>query len=574
LGAWASALTHAAQSLTATGPRDAWQHAELQRTLDELVAQAGDGDAASVGIQRVLSLAEVRGLLAERLAGRPTRANFRTGHMTVCTLYPMRSVPHRVVCLLGLDDGAFPRRLPRDGDDLMLDRPRVGERDPRSEDRQMLLDAVLAATEQLLITYTGHDERTNLPRPPAVPVGELLDVLDATVRRTDGPARTQIEVGHPLQPFDPRNFACGAIVPERRWSFDQVALGGARALRAPRVPTPPFLDAPLPDPDDPVISLDDLVRFAEHPVRAFLRQRLAVRLGEIDDEVDDALPVQLDPLELWQVGQRLLEARLTGMDGTAAIRAEIARGTLPPGLLGKPVIDRLYPVVEAIAAVAHGFTPVGSESSPIDVQVTLGDGRLLSGTVGVRGEGVLANTTYSRLAAKHRLAAWARLVAATAAAPARPLSAATIGRAQRDAGERAVAVSFIPALGDDRATRARVAGEALDGLVDLYDRGLREPLPVPCASAAAYARALHIGEDAVAGARTAWESAYNYPREDQQLEHQLVLGGQLTVEELMAIPASPDERGEGWLETEPSRFARLAHRLWFELLAREELTIR
>jgi exodeoxyribonuclease V gamma subunit len=587
LGAWAGALTHAAQSLTATGPRDAWQHAELQRMLDELVAQAGGdpgpggaadrqpgGAAPAAATQRALSLAEVRGLLAERLAGRPTRANFRTGHMTVCTLYPMRSVPHRVVCLLGLDDGAFPRRLPRDGDDLMLDRPRVGERDPRSEDRQMLLDAVLAATEHLLITYTGHDERTNLPRPPAVPVGELLDVIDATVRGTAGPARAQLQVGHPLQPFDPRNFAPGAIVPERRWSFDQVALGGARALRAPRVASPPFLDAPLPAPGEPVIALDDLVRFVEHPVRAFLRQRLAVRLGEIDDEVDDSLPVELDPLELWQVGQRLLEARLTGVDGTAAIRAEIARGTLPPGVLGKPVIARLYPVVEAIAQIAHGFAPAGSESKPIDVQLTLGDGRLLSGTVGVRGEGVLANTTYSRLAPKHRLAAWVRLLAATAAAPEQPLSSATIGRAGRDADERAVMVSVIPALGGDPTTRARAANEALHGLVDLYDRGLREPLPLPCASAAAYARARHVGEDALADARAQWESAFNYPREDQELEHQLALGGQLTVEELMAIPARSDECGEGWLEAEPSRFARLAHRLWSGLLTREELAIR
>ena len=92
------------------------------------------------------SSAEVRALLAERLQGRPTRANFRTGHLTICTLVPMRSVPHRVVCLLGLDDGTFPRKAPRDGDDLMLDDPHVGERDSRTEDRQLLLDALLAAT--------------------------------------------------------------------------------------------------------------------------------------------------------------------------------------------------------------------------------------------------------------------------------------------------------------------------------------------------------------------------------------------------------------------------------------------
>ena len=89
---------------------------------------------ASGGEERdaTLELADVRVLLADRLRGRPTRANFRTGHLTVCTLVPMRSVPHRVVCILGLDDGEFPRRARRDGDDLMLADPHVGDRDPRA----------------------------------------------------------------------------------------------------------------------------------------------------------------------------------------------------------------------------------------------------------------------------------------------------------------------------------------------------------------------------------------------------------------------------------------------------------
>src|SRR5204863_8204441 len=158
--------------------------------------------------QTALALPEIRALLADRLRGRPTRASFRTGHLTVCTLVPMRSVPHRVVCLMGLDDGVFPRQTAQDGDDLLLADPHVGDRDARSEDRQLLLDAVLAAKDQLVVTYSGRDERTNVRLPPAVPVGELLDVVDRTVRVTDKPvrARERVLAEHPLQPCDPRNF--------------------------------------------------------------------------------------------------------------------------------------------------------------------------------------------------------------------------------------------------------------------------------------------------------------------------------------------------------------------------------
>src|SRR5207302_9638560 len=123
----------AADSLTATSERDGWQRTELQRLLDDVQGEAGDAAAR-------LELAEIRALLADRLRGRPTRANFRTGHLTICTLVPMRSVPHRVVCLLGLDDGVFPRKTALDGDDISLTDPHVGDPDARSEDRQLLLD--------------------------------------------------------------------------------------------------------------------------------------------------------------------------------------------------------------------------------------------------------------------------------------------------------------------------------------------------------------------------------------------------------------------------------------------------
>ena len=572
LAEWAAAIGAAADALTATAPRDGWQRAELQRVLDEIVSEAdGEGEGESAGSRSELAPAEMRAYLVGRLQGRPTRANFRTGHLTVCTLMPMRSVPHRVVCLLGLDDAAFPRKAPRDGDDLILDTPQIGERDPRSEDRQLLLDALLAATEHLVITYSGNDERTNTPRPAAVPVGELLDTIDATMRCEHGPARAQVLVRHPLQPFDPRNFECHELMRGRTWSFDPVTLEGARALIAPRTAPRRFLERPLAPRAGHVIELADLVRFVEHPVRAFLRQRLGISLRDGVDEIDDGLPIELDPLERWAVGQRLLEALRAGVDGNTAIKAEIARGMLPPEVLGKPAIDATYPMARAIAEQAELLVGDGRVGDPLDARIALPDGRLLNGTVsGISGD-VLLTTTYSRIAPKHRLSAWVRLLAVAATHPERELSAATIGRAGRGDDVR---VAVVPALSDDADGRGAIAAAQLTALIDLYDRGMREPLPIFCATSAAYAAAAASGLDPVEAAEQEFKSGWRFEREDAEPEHQLVLGGVVTIADLLVQAPRPDEAGDGWAQTETSRLGRLARRLWDGLLVREEVSAR
>jgi len=572
IDAWAGALGEAADALTATSQLDAWQRAELGRILDDLVREATTADGLA---PTRLALPEIRVLLADRLQGRPTRANFRTGHLTICTLMPMRSVPHRVVCLLGLDDAVFPRKAPRDGDDLILDDPHVGDRDARSEDRQLLLDALMAAGDRLVVTYTGNDERTNAERPPAVPIGELLDVIDATVRLPEGEARGRIVTRHPLQGFDPRNFMDGELAPGRVWSFDRVTLDGARALTGPRRPPEPFLRDALPDARGPLVEVEDLVRFVERPVKAFLRRRLGISVGDHDDEIADALPIELDGLGVWGVGQRLLDARLAGAGLDGAIAAEVARGTLPPGRLADPVIARVQPVVERIAA--HAEAVLGGTMLPgsVDVKVVLPDGRALSGTVpGVCGS-VLRTVTYSRVNPRHRLALWVRWLALTAAHPDRAYEAAVIGRARTGAAKGAtVTVARLPPRDPDAATRRSLALAHLAVLADLFDRGMRAPVPIACLASAAYADAARAGRDPQAAGRSEWESGWAFDREDKDLEHQLVLGGVRPFADLLAEPPRDDEAGDGWDESDPTRFGRYARRLWSGLLVCEEVSDR
>jgi exodeoxyribonuclease V gamma subunit len=569
IDAWCDAIATGADALTATTAGDAWQRAELQRVLDDVLAGATiDGVVNTT----VLELPEVRALLADHLAGRPTRANFRTGHLTVCTLMPMRSVPHRVVCLLGLDDGAFPRRTARDGDDLILDDPHIGDRDPRAEDRQLLLDALLAATDTLVITYTGNDERTNVLRPPAVPVGELLDVIEATVSSADRrSAREHVLVRHPLQPFDPRDFEPAAHAGGQPWSFDRVTLEGARALTAARPPAAPFLGRPLPvaaAAQASVVELDDLVRFVSHPARAFLRQRLGIGVGDYADELKDVLPVELDALEQWAVGQRLLEAVLDGTSIADAVEVEVARGALPPGLLAQPVLARVRPVVEQIAAEVVALSGAGVEPGSVDVNADLGDGRRLSGTVAGVGGGVVRTVAFSRVRPNARLAAWVRLLALTVAEPGRSLAALTIGRARPGTRDADVTIARIAPLDHG------LARDQLAALVDLHDRGMREPLPIACLSSAAYARAVLALKDPVQAARKQWESAFRFEGEDAQPEHELVYGGRLAFDELLAQRPRDDEAGEGWDAGETTRFGRYARRLWSGLLEHEQVSDR
>jgi len=545
VAAWSRELTAAVDTLSATADQDAWQRRELDRLL------GGISDEAAATAE--LTLPEIRALLADRLAGRPTRANFRSGHLTVCTLVPMRSVPHRVVCLLGLDDGAFPRKTARDGDNLLLAEPRVGDRDPRSEDRQLLLDALLAAQEALIITYSGSDERTNAERPPAVPVGELCDAIDATARSPSGAAHGRVLIRHPLQPFDPRNFTAGELTGTGPWSYDAVALDGALALALPRSGPAPFLEQPLPAPAGAdTLALSDLIEFAQQPVRAFLRQRLGLGSGAQDDDVADGLPVELDGLENWRVGQNLLEGLRAGVAPREVSLAEIARGTLPPGALGEPVIAEAWPGVRAIAEHAGSYSS-GSEPLTLETNVVLPGAVRLTGTVsGIHGN-VLLGVSYSRLGPLPRIAAWVSLLALSAGHPDVPYEAVTIGRGsrRRDGPDDRVAIARIPPLGRDSEERRRLALDELGKLASLRADGMREPLPLPARTAAEYARVAFRGSgDPESAALAIWTSGYRHEGEDVKPEHRRVFG---------AHPPPFAELG------------RYALELWRPLLSRESV---
>jgi exodeoxyribonuclease V gamma subunit len=232
----------------------------------------------------------------------------------------------------------------------------------------------------------------------------------------------------------------------------------------------------------------------------------------------------------------------------------------------RPVVARIVDAARAVSVVPP---------TSFDVNLELPDGRTLAGTVsGVCGT-TIRSVAYSRVKPRHRLAAWVKLLALTASRSDTAWDAAVIGRAREERRRSAgVTIAQIPPLATDTETRRHNALTELEVLVDLFDRGMREPLPMACETTAAYAQAAARGEDPQDAAAHVWASSFTFGKEDREPEHVLVRGGVATLSELLAETPRADEEVTGWVSTEPTRFGRYAHRLWDGLLTYEQLADR
>ncbi len=258
-----------------------------------------------VALEQPLPLNVVAEAWLQTLGQSALGQRFLAGAVNVCTLMPMRAIPFRRVCLLGMNDGDYPRAQPPLDFDLMGNDYRPGDRSRREDDRYLLLEALLSARDALHVSWVGRSIRDNSERPPSVLIGQLRDHLASGWSACDGgDLLAQLTTEHQLQPFSRRYFdgsdpALFSYAHDWCRLHDQVALPDAEAALAPLTPQAP-------------ISLADLQRLLRQPVEHFFAERLKVwfrddELGTTDDE-----PFGLNALEQHQLSQWLLEQTLAG----------------------------------------------------------------------------------------------------------------------------------------------------------------------------------------------------------------------------------------------------------------------
>ncbi|MDP3333859.1 MAG: exodeoxyribonuclease V subunit gamma, partial [Methylococcaceae bacterium] len=226
---------------------------------------------------------------------------FLSGRVNFCTLMPMRAIPFRLICLLGMNDGDYPRSQQAQSFDLMTQRGhyRPGDRSRRQDDQYLFMEALLSARQQLYISWVGRNIRDNSERPPSVLISQLRDTLEQGWRLADNSTTllSEITVAHPLQPFSRqyvvKNRDRRLFTYAREW-FDE-----SRLINAPSAITPPT-EKTL------TLSLESLARFLKAPVKTFCNHTLKFGFDDETSTSEDNEPFAFNRLESYVLSNELL----------------------------------------------------------------------------------------------------------------------------------------------------------------------------------------------------------------------------------------------------------------------------
>lgn len=238
-----------------------------------------------------------------------TSQGFLAGQLTFCSMLPMRSIPFKVIAILGLNDGDFPKIDRHPSFDLMglAGQFRQGDRSARRDDRYQFLDALLSARQSLYLSYIGQSIKTNEELAPSVVLSELLDVLELQ------------PVKHPLHGFAQAYFAQDSQLATYQAKAAKIAQAFAQSQRFQRAPRwwQGAIDlskntSQAADAQQPGLLIEELIRFARDPQLYFMQTVIGIRFDEIEQQQTASEPFALDALENYDLNQRLLEAKLKG----------------------------------------------------------------------------------------------------------------------------------------------------------------------------------------------------------------------------------------------------------------------
>jgi exodeoxyribonuclease V gamma subunit len=456
-------------------------------------------DCASGGMDtETLPLSIVREELLEGLEDGGLNQRFLAGKVNFATLMPMRAIPFKQVCLLGMNDGDYPRSRPPVDFDLMAQDSRPGDRSRREDDRYLFLEALLSAREQLYISWVGRSIHDDSERPPSVLVAQLRDHLDAVWSTgTTGSTSAVLTTGHPLQPFSRAYFPADSAGRRALFSYDHEWLQAHQVYEANDDQPLAYLPPAVP------LTLAELSGFLKAPVDTFYRRRLQIQFINVQAQDTDNETFRLNGLQHWALERELIDQAVVKATDDSDLERRLqdrlermrARGDLGMGSTEQVSEQQLYSRMpdlyrryrEALQDWPDPLDPawnfrrtLNNDQSSVDVADRLG--QLRTRPDGAVCRVVIANSSLLEKNAGARALKYASVLEDWVV----HLAGCSIDEAFHTLvlGKEENRQILLPPVGCDQARAL------LDTLMSYWIQGQTQPLPVEPSTAYAYLRGL------------------------------------------------------------------------------------
>ena len=484
LGEWGRQLRSLLADFISDDDETSRERAVISGIVEELV-----GLEEQSAYRGEVTFAVLRSWITSRLQQEQKGFGFMTGGVTFCAMLPMRSIPFKVIALIGMNDGAFPRQSTPQGFDLIARQWRPGDRSLRDEDRYLFLETILSARNCLYLSYIGQSMKDNSEIPPSVLVAELLDAIHrGFVVAEGGTLEQRLVTRHRLQAFSRDYFSPDSLL----FSYSEENCA-ALIEKTGGIPNETrFMPLPMaePTPEWREVSLTRLLKFIANPAQFFLENRLGIRLGTIAEALEEREPFTVDHLTAYSLKNDMLTAVLAGEQPETLLPRVQSLGILPPARHG----DRLFAdqVTEVTRFAGKIANRIGTaEPLPyLDVELELAGFRLSGRLTQIQPDRMYRYRP-ATLKAKDLLKTWIEHLVLNAAQAKGYPSETMLIMTDKAASFRMV--------DDPRAV--------LRTILELYWQGLTRPLPFFPESALAYATA-KIPWDLIK-ARGKWKDGYN-----------------------------------------------------------------
>jgi exodeoxyribonuclease V gamma subunit len=488
---WSVVLNDVLETFFASDKTTEKEIQELRNIINEGGISKASGASS---FKDKISCCVILSFLKQKLGNEPAQGGFFNGGITFCSLLPMRSIPFKTICLLGMNDGDFPRNPLRAGFNLMEKSRKLCDPDKRNEDKYLFLETLLSARENVLISYVGQSLKDNSKIPPSPMVSELCDYMEEAFKTENGQKITeQIITEHPLHPFSPEYFKGD----NKLFSFSEENRAAAEASISTRSQGKnKIMELPKPPDIARSISLGDLINFFMNPSKFLLTKRLNIFADTNDtDELEEREIFKLDKLQEYLIKEELLKASLDGKNPGALFETIKASGRLPLGSAGQIAFEKLESQIALISE------EVKAEFSAKKPETSIYETELESFTVMANLKELCSNGQVIYRCAdvkpKDRLRAWLKHLSLNCAEKVEtPRKTVLIGQ------DKKIIFPEIP---------IEEAREIFNSLLALYEKGFEAPLKFFPKSSFVFAEKMHGGkseEQAFSEALKAWEPGF------------------------------------------------------------------